>query len=87
VQNFGDFFIWKFLIETGKYDPSLGLAIKIAQLFECPLETIFFFDPIIPTTFFSNPISQGASSGGYAYSSKLITRVGSCGFSIVATCI
>lgn len=33
-------------LETGKYDPSLPLAIKIAQLFGCPIETIFFFDPI-----------------------------------------
>ncbi len=41
-------------LETGKYDPSLPLAIKIAQLFRCPIETIFFFDPI-------NPISEGGS--------------------------
>ena len=30
-------------IEKGKYDPSLPLAIKISQLFCCPIETIFFF--------------------------------------------
>lgn len=30
-------------IEKGKYDPSLPLAIKISQLFDCPIETIFFF--------------------------------------------
>ncbi len=29
-------------IETGKYDPSLGLAFKIARLFESPIEKIFF---------------------------------------------
>jgi putative transcriptional regulator len=29
-------------IETGKYDPSLPLAFKIAKLFGQPLETIFF---------------------------------------------
>ena len=29
-------------IETGKHDPSLGLAFKIARLFEQPLESIFF---------------------------------------------
>jgi len=29
-------------IETGKYDPSLPLAFRIARLFGEPLETIFF---------------------------------------------
>jgi putative transcriptional regulator len=28
-------------IETGKYDPSVSLALKIAQLFEVPVEEIF----------------------------------------------
>ncbi|KAB0550554.1 helix-turn-helix transcriptional regulator [Pseudomonas argentinensis] len=28
-------------IETGRYDPSLPLAFKIARLFERPIETIF----------------------------------------------
>ena len=28
-------------IETGKYDPSLPLAFKIARLFEAPIEQIF----------------------------------------------
>ncbi len=28
-------------IETGKYDPSLPLAFKIAQLFDRPIESIF----------------------------------------------
>lgn len=28
-------------IETGKYDPSLPLALRIARLFEMPVETIF----------------------------------------------
>ncbi|GAB2562992.1 helix-turn-helix transcriptional regulator [Dyella jejuensis] len=28
-------------IETGKYDPSLPLAFKIARLFGMPIETIF----------------------------------------------
>ncbi|HEY3948558.1 helix-turn-helix transcriptional regulator [Phenylobacterium sp.] len=28
-------------IETGKYDPSLPLAFKIAQLFALPIEAIF----------------------------------------------
>jgi putative transcriptional regulator len=28
-------------IETGKYDPSLPLALKIARLFALPVESIF----------------------------------------------
>lgn len=31
-------------IETGKYDPSLPLAFKIAQLFGLKIEDIFFPD-------------------------------------------
>ena len=31
-------------IETGKYDPSLPLAFRIAHLFGAPLETIFLPD-------------------------------------------
>lgn len=29
-------------LETGKYDPSLPLAFRIAQIFGMPLESIFF---------------------------------------------
>ena len=28
-------------VETGKYDPSLPLAFRIAELFELPIEAIF----------------------------------------------
>ncbi|MEX2161296.1 MAG: helix-turn-helix transcriptional regulator [Anaerolineales bacterium] len=28
-------------IETGKYDPSLGLAFKLAEIFEAKIEEIF----------------------------------------------
>lgn len=31
-------------IETGKHDPSLGLAFKIGRLFEMPIEDIFIED-------------------------------------------
>lgn len=31
-------------IETGKYDPSLPLAFRIADLFELPIEKIFLRD-------------------------------------------
>lgn len=33
-------------IETGKYDPSLPLAFKIARLFGLPIEQIFRDDPV-----------------------------------------
>lgn len=29
-------------IETGKFDPSLPLAFRIARLFDSPIESIFF---------------------------------------------
>ena len=31
-------------IETGKYDPSLPLAFKLARLFDMPIEQIFIDD-------------------------------------------
>ena len=31
-------------IEKGKYDPSVGLALKLAQVFEIPLEALFELD-------------------------------------------
>lgn len=31
-------------IETGKYDPSLPLAFRIARLFDCAIEQIFSED-------------------------------------------
>lgn len=30
-------------IETGKYDPSLQLAFKIAREFDCTIEEVFIF--------------------------------------------
>lgn len=36
-------------IETGKFDPSLPLAFKIARLFQSPIEAIFEDEtPILP---------------------------------------
>ena len=32
-------------LETGKYDPSLPLAFRIARLFEQSIEQIFLFEP------------------------------------------
>ena len=37
-------------IETGKYDPSLPLALKMARLFGHPVEAIFFLDDTEVTT-------------------------------------
>ena len=36
-------------IETGRYDPSLALAFKIARLFELPIEKIFLPPQAPPT--------------------------------------
>jgi putative transcriptional regulator len=33
-------------IETGKYDPSLPLAFRVAAVFGQPIEAIFFPDPV-----------------------------------------
>ena len=33
-------------IETGKFDPSLPLAFRIARLFDSPIETIFTDDDL-----------------------------------------
>lgn len=35
-------------IETGKYDPSLPLAFRIAALFERSIEDVFVPDPPLP---------------------------------------
>ncbi|WP_256645944.1 helix-turn-helix transcriptional regulator [Thermomonas paludicola] len=32
-------------LETGKYDPSLPLAFRIARLFACRIEDVFLPDP------------------------------------------
>ncbi len=34
-------------IETGKYDPSLPLAFKIAKVFALPIEQIFSDDEVV----------------------------------------
>ena len=31
-------------LETGKYDPSIGLAFKIARLFNVKIEDVFVYD-------------------------------------------
>jgi putative transcriptional regulator len=32
-------------IERGRYDPGLELALRFAQLFECPVDEIFWLEP------------------------------------------
>ncbi|GGW74620.1 helix-turn-helix transcriptional regulator [Alteromonas halophila] len=32
-------------IEKGKYSPSLEVAFKIAQVFDTPLQDVFFYEP------------------------------------------
>jgi len=32
-------------IERGRYDPSLELAFKLAQYFDCSIEDIFTYEP------------------------------------------
>lgn len=32
-------------IETGKYDPSLELAFKLANRFDCAIEDLFSYEP------------------------------------------
>lgn len=36
-------------VETGKYDPSLPLAFRIARLFGMPIEAIFESEPCAPS--------------------------------------
>ena len=31
-------------VETGRFEPSLGLGLKLARLFEVPVESIFALD-------------------------------------------
>jgi putative transcriptional regulator len=52
-------------IETGKYDPSLPLALRLARLFEQPVEAIFFLDEVEsegPTAGFSQPEEEDVRS-------------------------
>jgi len=36
-----------YYLEKGSYDPSLTLSLKIAEIFQKPIEEIFYFKPII----------------------------------------
>lgn len=51
-------------IETGKYDPSLPLALKLARLFGLPVEAIFFLDdePDQASPLISQPGGEDARS-------------------------
>jgi putative transcriptional regulator len=36
-----------YYLEKGSYNPSLTLSLKISEVFEKPIEDIFYFEPII----------------------------------------
>jgi putative transcriptional regulator len=50
-------------IETGKFDPSLPLAFKLARLFELPIEEIFAEEEMAGKSA-SQQVSESASSAG-----------------------
>jgi DNA-binding XRE family transcriptional regulator len=37
-------------IERGEFAPGLALALRLARLFEVPVEAIFSLDPFVPLT-------------------------------------
>ena len=53
-------------IETGKFDPSLPLAFKLARLFNLPIEMIFFrlIDRIPSRASYRKPDFAGCPSAG-----------------------
>ena len=48
-------------IETGRFDPSLPLAFRIAQVFGRPIEAIFFPDPLTAPSANSSLPAKAAS--------------------------
>ena len=59
-------------LEVGKYDPSLPLALKIAQLFSIPIETIFSAEEGI--MFAKQPPLDFSSLSDAPYFSRFIPR-------------
>jgi putative transcriptional regulator len=51
-------------LETGRYDPSLPLAFRIARVFGLPIEQIFFPDEPGGGDPRAVPASSGRSGGG-----------------------
>jgi len=51
-------------LERGEYNPSLAMAMKIAKLFELPIEAIFSFESFKPmsTQLYSSTHSNTATS-------------------------
>ena len=47
-------------IETGKYDPSLPLAFRVARLFGQPIEAIFLFEDLAAAT--ADPDQRASAS-------------------------
>jgi putative transcriptional regulator len=50
-------------VETGRYDPSLPLAFKIAHVFGSPIESLFFPDDAPAATGEGNRHAGGERSG------------------------
>ncbi len=48
-------------IETGKYDPSLPLALRIGRLFGHPVEAVFFLDDAPPNSGGLQSVAPGNS--------------------------
>lgn len=47
-------------LERGEYSPSLELALKLAELFEVPVEQLFSLRPFVPL---SKQLSQSGGGG------------------------
>jgi putative transcriptional regulator len=50
-------------IETGRYDPSLLLAFKIARIFDENVEEVFLYQPNQPTTSANTSSSSAEPTG------------------------
>lgn len=59
-------------LEAGKSDPSLPLAFKIAQLFHCPLEEIFFLEP---KSMFARKLCADESFEGFSQQAIEVMRL------------
>ena len=47
-----------YFLEKGSYNPSLTLSLKIAEIFNEKIETIFYFEPIIKDVFGSKTLDE-----------------------------
>ncbi|NEQ24264.1 MAG: helix-turn-helix transcriptional regulator, partial [Microcoleus sp. SIO2G3] len=59
-------------LETGKSDPSLPLAFKIAELFNCPIEKIFILEQ---KSMFARKFPQDESFEGFSEKAIEVLRL------------